>query len=163
MVKRELCNHCHTPIAIRNQSGFCDHLRYPESCEICFGKPMPEAWEEQFAPFWGLAPEGSLKYKKGQEVKAFIADQRQQAKQEGYTEGFSKGHHEGYLSGTHRLGDSYQRGRREVYEQMIELYKPILEVGKYLADMGKEIPGSMWTKAVSAMETIQRIGKERQV
>ena len=62
-----------------------------------------------------------------------------QGKQEGYTEGFSKGHHEGYLNGTHRLGDSYQKGKQEAYEQMVELYKPILEVGKYLADMEKEM------------------------
>ena len=31
----KLCEHCREPIAIRNQSGYCDHLRYPENCSIC--------------------------------------------------------------------------------------------------------------------------------
>ena len=30
-----ICSHCKMPIRIRNPSGFCDHLYYPESCEIC--------------------------------------------------------------------------------------------------------------------------------
>jgi len=31
----KLCNHCKTPIAIRNAKGICDHLYYPENCEVC--------------------------------------------------------------------------------------------------------------------------------
>ena len=31
----ELCRHCGGPIAIRNPTGKCDHLYYPESCKIC--------------------------------------------------------------------------------------------------------------------------------
>ena len=29
------CPHCKMDIEIRNPSGFCDHLHYPEACEIC--------------------------------------------------------------------------------------------------------------------------------
>lgn len=38
MAKKDICSHCYTPIKIRNQSGYCDHLRYPESCEVCSGQ-----------------------------------------------------------------------------------------------------------------------------
>lgn len=30
------CKHCGGEIAIRNPKGNCDHLYYPESCEVCF-------------------------------------------------------------------------------------------------------------------------------
>ena len=30
-----ICPHCHMPIKIRNPSGYCDHLYYPESCTVC--------------------------------------------------------------------------------------------------------------------------------
>ena len=33
MVK--ICNHCKNDIAIRNPSGYCDHLKYPDYCRIC--------------------------------------------------------------------------------------------------------------------------------
>jgi len=29
------CNHCLESITIRNPSGFCDHLYYPNNCEVC--------------------------------------------------------------------------------------------------------------------------------
>ena len=29
------CEHCHMDTAIRNPSGYCDHLYYPEYCEKC--------------------------------------------------------------------------------------------------------------------------------
>jgi len=36
MTKRpQECTHCHKDINIRNPSGFCDHLYYPEGCKIC--------------------------------------------------------------------------------------------------------------------------------
>lgn len=50
MSKREKCKHCKMPIAIRNLSGFCDHLHYPEYCDICNGKTPPakeERWEKR--------------------------------------------------------------------------------------------------------------------
>ena len=38
------CEHCHMAIEIRNPSGFCDHLYYPEMCAVCAAKrpPSPE-------------------------------------------------------------------------------------------------------------------------
>ena len=30
-----ICKHCKTDIKIRNLSGFCDHLYYPDYCKIC--------------------------------------------------------------------------------------------------------------------------------
>lgn len=29
------CNHCKGDIKIRNPKGFCDHLYYPENCDVC--------------------------------------------------------------------------------------------------------------------------------
>ena len=29
------CNHCGMDKAIRNPSGYCDHLYYPEYCDVC--------------------------------------------------------------------------------------------------------------------------------
>lgn len=31
----KICLHCNGDIEIRNPSGFCDHLYYPDSCKIC--------------------------------------------------------------------------------------------------------------------------------
>jgi hypothetical protein len=31
----KICSHCKGDIAIRNPSGFCDHLHYPENCPVC--------------------------------------------------------------------------------------------------------------------------------
>jgi hypothetical protein len=33
--KIELCKHCGMDLSIRNPSGYCDHLFYPDYCEIC--------------------------------------------------------------------------------------------------------------------------------
>jgi len=30
-----LCKHCGGDLSIRNPKGYCDHLYYPENCEIC--------------------------------------------------------------------------------------------------------------------------------
>lgn len=30
-----ICRHCNMDIRIRNPSGFCDHLYYPEGCLVC--------------------------------------------------------------------------------------------------------------------------------
>lgn len=29
------CNHCKGDIGVRNPMGFCDHLYYPEYCNVC--------------------------------------------------------------------------------------------------------------------------------
>lgn len=31
----DLCKHCNGNIEITNPSGYCNHLYYPENCEIC--------------------------------------------------------------------------------------------------------------------------------
>lgn len=31
----DICPHCKMRKKIRNPSGFCDHLYYPEYCKIC--------------------------------------------------------------------------------------------------------------------------------
>ena len=41
--EEKLCKHCNQPIELRNPSGFCDHLYYPENCNHCTEllKPTP--------------------------------------------------------------------------------------------------------------------------
>lgn len=34
----KICGHCKGEISIRNPKGFCDHLYYPDSCDICSGR-----------------------------------------------------------------------------------------------------------------------------
>lgn len=34
-MKADLCPHCGGDKALRNPSGFCDHLYYPENCAVC--------------------------------------------------------------------------------------------------------------------------------
>lgn len=29
------CAHCETNMAVRNMSGYCDHLYYPANCDVC--------------------------------------------------------------------------------------------------------------------------------
>jgi hypothetical protein len=40
---------------------------------------MKRKWEKDFEFLWGLAPPGTLKYKKGQEVLAFISKVEKEA------------------------------------------------------------------------------------
>ena len=35
---KNICKHCGGDIRIRNPKGYCDHLYYPENCEVCKGK-----------------------------------------------------------------------------------------------------------------------------
>jgi len=35
---KEICLHCKMSITLRNPSGFCDHLHYPENCEVCLAR-----------------------------------------------------------------------------------------------------------------------------
>jgi len=37
------CEHCEGDIKVRNPKGYCDHLQYPEYCQICrtLSKPKP--------------------------------------------------------------------------------------------------------------------------
>jgi hypothetical protein len=36
------CPHCKGNILIRNPTGTCDHLYYPENCKICFARAQQE-------------------------------------------------------------------------------------------------------------------------
>lgn len=46
-----ICAHCKKDTAIRNPSGFCDHLYYPECCEVCKEAMMtPKERMEKAAP-----------------------------------------------------------------------------------------------------------------
>ena len=38
LVDKLECKHCNMNIQIRNPSGFCDHLYYPNYCKICDNK-----------------------------------------------------------------------------------------------------------------------------
>ena len=35
IVSTRICSHCGEPVDIRNPSGFCDHLYYPDYCPTC--------------------------------------------------------------------------------------------------------------------------------
>ncbi len=39
-VEENICKHCGGDVGIRNPSGYCDHLCYPENCDICSGKKV---------------------------------------------------------------------------------------------------------------------------
>lgn len=41
MSQVRLCGHCGMDTVIRNPSGFCDHLYYPENCKWCKEKLKP--------------------------------------------------------------------------------------------------------------------------
>lgn len=40
-----ICPHCEMDINIRNPSGYCDHLHYPEYCSICYNIRQKERGE----------------------------------------------------------------------------------------------------------------------
>ena len=58
----EKCKHCKLDIEIRNLSGYCDHLYYPENCKICSG------WED-FDKIFNKIFQVNVKY------QAFTTDQ----------------------------------------------------------------------------------------
>lgn len=43
---KKLCKHCGMDLKIRNPSGFCDHLYYPENCSICEKRVEGESEKE---------------------------------------------------------------------------------------------------------------------
>lgn|SRR3990167_4478396 len=48
-LNQKSCDHCGMDIAMRNPSGFCDHLYYPENCGVCHkkhGKPTYYSLEQ---------------------------------------------------------------------------------------------------------------------
>ena len=71
------CNHCKMDTAIRNPSGFCDHLYYPDNdCVGCHqdtkqgvSESHTQDWRERFDATCGVGmPDGV-----SAEVKSFIA------------------------------------------------------------------------------------------
>jgi len=44
--ENNICPHCHMNEGIRNPSGFCDHLFYPENCKICKWYTKFDKWLE---------------------------------------------------------------------------------------------------------------------
>lgn len=59
-----VCSHCGYSTDVRNQSGRCDHLYYPENCHICWNNQKGEAEEMSNSPEYGKVCEhGSLKRK----------------------------------------------------------------------------------------------------
>jgi len=41
-MENKICKHCGMLKAIRNPSGFCDHLHYPEYCDVCTAMQQKE-------------------------------------------------------------------------------------------------------------------------
>lgn len=69
MAKKDICPHCYMSIKIRNQSGYCDHLRYPENCAVCSGKPAitRDNWKKHYPKMTNGTP-------RDQAVEAFIEE-----------------------------------------------------------------------------------------
>ena len=44
------CKHCGYDTALRNPSGYCDHLYYPEACEVCNAENIKRQRVEKAAP-----------------------------------------------------------------------------------------------------------------
>ena len=46
VIKDRLCPHCHAPIEVRNPTGYCDHLYYPDYCDECRRRATPPDHQE---------------------------------------------------------------------------------------------------------------------
>jgi hypothetical protein len=47
MIDERICDHCGGEIRIRNPKGFCDHLYYPDYCEICSTREEVKPFEKE--------------------------------------------------------------------------------------------------------------------
>ena len=56
------CDHCKMNVEIRNPSGFCDHLYYPEYCKTCQQLKQARAFVKRFNQKY--ASVGSVEFKK---------------------------------------------------------------------------------------------------
>ena len=54
--QEKLCKHCHLPIEIRNPSGYCDHLYYPEYCKVCQDMQKPPKQKIEPKDAYALEP-----------------------------------------------------------------------------------------------------------
>ncbi len=61
----KICKHCQEPIALRNPSGYCDHLYYPDNCNIC--KP-----KDKIEPLGFIEPEHEILYTKVDELISVV-------------------------------------------------------------------------------------------
>lgn len=50
----DLCKHCNMPIRLRNPSGFCDHLHYPDYCKVCKKRILDKIEEQHHSPVVSL-------------------------------------------------------------------------------------------------------------
>jgi len=66
----ETCKHCGRDIAIRNPKGYCDHLRYPEACEVCSTHKNIEG--EKFTDNYFMATSGKNDIRRKDIKKAII-------------------------------------------------------------------------------------------
>jgi hypothetical protein len=58
--KELVCVHCRGLISARNPKGFCDHLYYPDNCDVCKERLKPKKiWIEWIEPF---GPNGESVY-----------------------------------------------------------------------------------------------------
>jgi len=93
------CKHCGMDIVIRNPSGYCDHLYYPDNCQICqkMTNSIPEKWEkrfeEKFNPTFDIMkkeyPTAIPSLKKG--LKFYISQELAEVRSQAYHEGFVAG------------------------------------------------------------------------
>lgn len=91
------CKHCEHSIEIRNASGFCDHLYYPDNCKICKAKiaPKTKGWEEKFDEKFGHEIVRLSTFQKSiPRLKSFISKVEEQAKAEGWKDGMNDASHD---------------------------------------------------------------------
>lgn len=48
------CVHCKMGILVRNPSGFCDHLFYPENCKVCTAREMKSMGRKKNSKVWKI-------------------------------------------------------------------------------------------------------------
>lgn len=72
--RKDPCAHCGFEIGIRNPSGFCDHLYYPENCNTCSGRPHIK--DPKRMPLFPTVEEAQ---RIGRELLSETIDQREEA------------------------------------------------------------------------------------
>ena len=134
-----VCEHeCHTPSkpapskpTITNEisSKLVDISKSDGDIDVTSKKV--QSWEERFDQEWGIAPEGSLKYKKREQLKSFISSLLAERNEElkGKIEGMKKDHifdNEPYCKAC-RLSESFCQceGFNQALDDVIEALKKI--------------------------------------
>lgn len=73
-----ICSHCGEEIAIRNPSGYCDHLYYPDNCKTCqkkSGTTIENDHEESL-----IIENGELRAEVARLTDALLAEQQRYVK-----------------------------------------------------------------------------------